>query len=821
MAGASPGIYHREGDREKFLMQVSLKWLRDYVDVDLPPEELAERLTMAGLEVDSLRRIEPAFSGVRVARILSLRPHPQADKLSLCEVTTGDATYPIVCGATNIRVGDVVPLAGVGATLPGGDVIRSAKIRGELSEGMLCSEEELGIGADASGIMILPPDLTPGADLAEALDLCETVFDIGVTPNRSDCLSIVGVAREVAAITGKKLRRPSLDLKETGEETCGITSVAIADPDLCPRYTARVIRNVRIGPSPFWMRRRLEAVGLRSINNIVDVTNFVMMELGQPLHAFDFRFLEEGRIVVRRSRAGETFVSLDEKERTLRADTLMICDGVKPVAIGGIMGGLNSEIQNDTETILLESAYFNPASIRRSSRALGMGTDAAFRFERGIDPEGVILALDRAACLMAELSGGTVCRGAIDQYPRIVPSARDIPLRLKRVEDILGAAVGEADVVRILESLEMAVEPAGAGSFRVTPPTCRVDIAREIDLIEEIARMHGFDRVPATLPSVSVIPGVADKKSAVEARFREIMTGSGYQEVINYSFVAPDAVDHLGLPEGDERRLLVRIRNPLTEEQAVMRTTLVQSLLLNVRRNAGVGRFDLKIFETGRTFIRQGEGKQPRENNRAAFLITGRRYEDRWHFPEMQADFYDLKGCAENILDACRVAAPEFRECAPEPFLHPGKSCGIFSGDIPLGYLGEIHPDVLTRLNLTGTIAVGELDLDLLAAGYCPKASFRSLPRFPSSSRDVAFLVRRETTAAELLRSATDSLEELLEEIRIFDVYEGKNIPAGMKSLGLRFSYRNADRTLMDDEVNEVHARIVQKIIHATGASIR
>jgi phenylalanyl-tRNA synthetase beta chain len=569
------------------------------------------------------------------------------------------------------------------------------------------------------------------------------------------------------------------------------------------------------------MRRKLEAVGLRSINNIVDVTNFVMMELGQPLHAFDFRFLEEGRIVVRRSRAGETFVSLDEKERLLRADTLMICDGVKPVAIGGVMGGFNSEVKDDTEMILLESAYFNPSSIRRTSRGLAMGTDAAFRFERGIDPDGVVRALDRAAGLMAELSGGTVCRGAIDQYPRIIATAKDIPLRLKRIRDTLGVVVEEADVARILGNLKMTIEPAGEGTFRVTPPTCRVDIAREIDLIEEIARMHGFDRVPATLPAVSVIAGVADGKGAVEAQLRQIMTGAGYQEVINYSFVSPDAVDQLGLPETDERCLQVRIRNPLTEEQAVMRTTMIQSLLLNARRNADVGRFDLKIFETGRTFIRQGEGKQPREHNRAAFLITGRRYEDRWHFQDLQADFYDLKGCAENILDTLRIAAPSFRECVPETFLHPGKSCGVFGGEAQLGFLGEVHPDVLARMGLTGTVVVGELDLDLLAASYSAKASSRNLPRFPSSSRDVAFLVRREIAAAEMLRSATDSVEELLEKVRIFDVYEGKNIPAGMKSLGLRFSYRSADRTLMDDEVNEVHARIVQKIVCASGASIR
>jgi phenylalanyl-tRNA synthetase beta chain len=815
---AGAGVYCSQ---EKFLMQVSLKWLKDYVDLDVAPEELAERLTMAGLEVDSLRRIEPAFGGVKIARIISLRPHPQADQLSLCQVDVGDATFPVVCGATNIRVGDIVPLAQVGGALPNGSVIRSARIRGEASEGMLCSEEELGIGSDASGIMILPSDLPLGKELADALDLYDTVLDIGVTPNRSDCLSILGVAREVAAIMGKKLRYPSVFVTENDEEIERITSVSIDDPDLCPRYTARVIKNVRIGPSPFWMRRRLEAIGLRSINNIVDVTNFVMMELGQPLHAFDFRFLEERRIVVRRSRAGETLVSLDEKERLLPADTLMICDGVKPVAIGGVMGGFNSEIQNDTETILLESAYFNPLSIRRTARALGMGTDAAFRFERGIDPGGVIRALDRAAGLMAELSGGAVCRGVIDQYPRIVPSAKDIPLRLERVKDVLGIAVDEADVLRILRNLEMTVEPAGEGSFRVTPPTFRVDLEREIDLIEEIVRLHGYDRVPATLPAVSVIAGIAEGKRVVEARIREIMTGAGYQEVINYSFVSPDAVEQLGLPETDERRLHVRIRNPLTEEQAVMRTTIVHSLLCNARRNANGGCFDLKVFETGRTFVRQGERELPREHNRAAFLITGRRYEDRWHFHDLQADFFDLKGCVENILDALRIAAPAFRAGVTEPFLHPGKSCGVFDGDTQIGFLGEVHPDVLTRMGLTGMVVVCELDLDLIAERFSAKASFRNLPRFPLSSRDVAFLVRREMAAAEMLRSATDSVEELLEKVQIFDVYEGTNIPAGMKSLGLRFSYRGADRTLTDDEVNEVHARIVQKIVHASGASIR
>jgi phenylalanyl-tRNA synthetase beta chain len=802
-------------------MLVSLKWLRDYVDVDAPAAELAERLTMAGLEVDALSEKGPAFRGVKVARILSLKPHPDADHLSLCEVTTGEASYPVVCGAGNIRVGDTVPLAPVGAALPGDLVIRRSRIRGEVSEGMLCSEEELGIGADASGIMILPPDLPLGGELGEVLNLGDAVLDIGITPNRADCLSIVGVAREWAAIAGKKLRYPVADVVESDEDIREVTSVSILDSDLCPRYAARIIKNVRIGPSPLWIRQRLEAVGLRPINNIVDVTNFVMMELGQPLHAFDFRFLEEGRIVVRRSRESEPFISLDGKERVLSADTLLICDGVKPVAIGGVMGGLNSEISASTEVILLESAYFNPSSIRKTSRELAMGTDAAFRFERGIDPEGVIRALNRAARLIAEISGGTLCKGVIDQYPRRVETARRIPLRSRRVNDILGIAVPAEEITRILESLEMTVEPSGEGRFEVTPPTCRVDIAREIDLIEEIIRLYGYGRVPETLPGISAIAGTSDGKRSVEGRLREIMNGAGYAEVINYSFISPDAVDRLGLGEADERRNHVRIRNPLTEEQAVLRTTMTYSLLLNGKRNADYGRFDLKLFEMGKTFIRRGEGELPLEQNRMACLLAGLRYEDRWHSLDLRADFYDLKGCVESILDALRIPAGSFRSGIHETILHPGKSCGVFSGDQRIGFLGEIHPDILTRLDLTSPILVCELDLDFLVAHFSAKESFRSIPRYPSSSRDVAFLVPREMEAREVLRPAEETKEELLEKVQIFDVYEGKSLPAGMKSLGVRFSYRCAERTLTDDEVNEVHAMIVQEIVRATGGSIR
>jgi len=802
-------------------MKVSLKWLRDYVDVDLTPSALADCLTMAGLEVDAVEAAGPGFDRVVVARILTVRPHPQSEKLFCCEVTTGEETLPIVCGAPNTRAGDTVALAKVGATIPGGFTIKSSRLRGEPSEGMLCSEEELGIGDDNTGIMVLPPYLPLGMDLKEALGLQDTVLDIGITPNRADCLSIIGIAREVAAITGKTFRYPEIVIRENAEDIGGITSVTIMDPDLCPRYTARIVKNVTIGPSPAWMRERLEAVGLRAINNIVDITNFVMMELGQPLHAFDYRFLEEGRIVVRRSREGENFVSLDGKDRILRADTLMICDGVKPVAIAGIMGGLNSEVKDDTTTILLESAYFHPPSIRKSSRWLGMGTDAAFRFERGIDPEGVIRALDRAAQLMAELGGGEICRGRIDAYPRPLAVVKDIPLRLGRVNAFLGTDIPEREMVGILERLEMTVTAPEGGTVLVTPPTCRVDIAREIDLIEEIARLHGFDHVPVTMPASGGMPAAENPRQHLVERIRNVLTGMGYTETINYSFINPASAEYLGIKEGDPLGNFVKIRNPLTEEQAVMRTNLIYSLLEVMNRNARNGCADLKIFEIGRVFFPTREGELPLEKACLGGLLTGRRYDNSWHHQGLQADFYDVKGVLENLFADLKISPVEFVAATDLTFFHPGRACRIVFGEETLGFMGELHPDVMERLDLRNRAFLFQLDMEALAVRATARIAFREISRFPASSRDVAFVVSASLAGENLCRLAYEQHEVLLESVSIFDVYTGKNVPAGMKSLGLRFAYRSAERTLRDEEVNKAHNRIVKAMVEQTGAVIR
>ena len=801
-------------------MLVSLKWLKDYVDINITAEELAEKLTMAGLQVDEIKNIRPSFSGVVVAKIISVLPHPDADKLSLCDVTDGSQTYKVVCGARNIKAGDVVPLAKVGATIPGGYTIKSSVLRGEKSDGMLCSEAELETGDNSSGIWQLPENLTLGVLLESSLDLGDTVLDVSVTPNRSDCLSMIGIAWEVAAITGEKIKIPVGRIKESIEEISSYTSVSIIDADLCPRYTARLLKNVKVGSSPVWMKTKLESAGLRSINNVVDVTNFVMLEMGQPLHAFDFNFLEQGKIIVRKSNEDEEFTSLDGKTRKLPADTLLICDGLKPVAIGGIMGGLNSEVKEDTQVVLLESAYFNPVSIRRSARKLAMPTDASFRFERGIDPEGVIGALNRAAQLIADLTGGNICKNCIDEYPQKVSAIKDIPLRLSRVNQITGTAIDAKEVINILQSIGMIVGKAGKDNYLVTPPTFRVDIKREIDLIEEVIRVYGYDRVPVRLPNVAVVEMAPNNRMDLEEKIRNILIGNGYSEVVNYSFVTPESVDYLCLPDNDERRRLVRIKNPLVEDQSVMRTTMVFGLLDTMKKNNNNGSLDLKIFEMGRVFIDRKKEELPEEKNILACLLTGVTADNLWG-NKVSTDFYDLKGSLENIFYDFKLTNCQYLSSISEPFLHPGKSCGIYIGELLVGYMGQVHPDILERMGLKNCAYVFEINLDILANQVNNIIHYKEISKFPAVARDVAFLIPAEMETNYMVDIVLRQNEELLENVGIFDIYAGKGISEGMKSLGLRFSYRAPDRTLTDVEVNSIHDKIVQNTIGLTGAKIR
>lgn len=802
-------------------MLVSLRWLKDYVDVSLTADDISQKLTMAGLEVEEIKNIAPQFTNVVVAKILSVTNHPSADRLLLCKVTDGSQTYNVVCGAKNIVAGDMVPLAKVGAVIPGGYTIKSSVIRGEKSDGMLCSESELEIGDDESGIMHLPADLSPGTLLETALSLGDTVLDVNVTPNRSDCLSMIGIAREVAALTGKKMKLPAVKIKESSEDVHSLTAVKIIDSDLCPRYTARMIKNVKVGPSPVWLKTRLEAAGMRAINNIVNVTNFVMLEMGQPLHAFDFRFLEEGRIVVRKSRDNEEFTSLDGKGRYLPPKTLLICDGVKPVAIGGIMGGLNSEVKEDTETILLESAYFNPQSIRHSARKLGMPTDAAFRFERGIDPEGVVNALNRAAQLIADLSGGTVCKNYINEYPNKIPAVRDISLRINRIRELIGMEISAKDVLKILRSIGMNVKKNGKGAYLVTPPACRVDVSREIDLIEEVIRLYGYDRVPSNMPDVFVTEMEEIPRLKLEKKIRKVMVGSGYTEIINYSFGTPMTAEILRLSGNDERRKSVKITNPLGEDLSVMRTTMVYGLLDTAKRNANNGSFDLKMFEIGRIFLNRDKGVLPEEKNMMAGLITGKISEDLWNAGK-NVDFYYLKGGLENIFYDLKISECKYISKNTEPFLHPGKSCAIMLHGEKIGLLGEIHPDVMEKLDFKNNIYVFEINMDYLTkACEGRKIFYQEISKFPAVTRDAAFVVSDDMEADLMLNVILEENEDLLENVCVFDVYKGKGLPEGTKSLGLRFSYRASNRTLTDAEASSIHEKLLQKIINVTGSKIR
>lgn len=801
-------------------MIISLSWLRDYVDIDIAPKELANILTMAGFEVEAVSEKRPSFSGVVTAEIISISPHPQADHLSLCRVSTGTNSFEVVCGAKNIFVGAKVPFAQEGAKL-GSTIIKTTRIREAISQGMLCSEAELEIGSDATGILILPEGVSLGEPLEEVLPIRDVIFEINVTPNRPDCLSVLGLAREVAALTGKTLRYPDFTVREGEGDISQLASVEILAAELCPRYSARLILDVKVDRSPLWLRQRLEAVGLRAINNIVDVTNYVMLELGQPLHAFDYDLLTGGRIVVRGAREGESFTTLDGKERTLRADTLMICDGEKPVAVAGIMGGLNSEVREDTSRVLLESAYFNPQSIRRTAKWLGMSTDASFRFERGVDISGVITALNRAARMIAELGGGVVLRNYIDQYPRKLKTAVDIPMRVERVKNVLGFDLTQKEMVEVLRSLEMTVTEDKEGYCLVTPPTFRIDITREVDLIEEIARYYGYDRIPVTLPAIAVNPIERDPLDLVISKSREVLIGFGYTEVINYTFVSPTFADMLNLPTSDPRRRLVVINNPLSDEQSVMRPTIVYSLLENSRRNFNVGTRDQRFFEIGRVFLKTSAGCLPEEHNYLTALLAGSRWERSWAYPQQRADFYDLKGCVSGLFAALKIDDVRYNSALREPFLHPGRSCGILIKEQPVGFLGELLPEVSERFDLAECPILFELDLDRLTGFVMDKLNYQEVSRYPACIRDVAFVVGGEMESITIMDVVKSMKEELLEDVSIFDLYEGPGIPSGTKSLGLRFSYRSLNRTLTDEEVNGIHGKVVKKIIELTGVKIR
>ena len=807
-------------------MNVTLNWLKNYIDFEFSPSELADRLTMLGVEVESIKQLGAELEGVVVGSVTSIRPHPNADKLVLCQVDIGETEeLQIVCGAPNVREGMLAPVATIGATLPTGLTIKRAKLRGETSHGMLCSEKELGLSEDAAGLMELPTDTPLGTSLSEALGLDDVVFELEITPNRPDCLSLIGVAREIRAETGNPLKLPEVELKEDETDIQKITSVTIEAPNLCPRYAARVIRGVKVGQSPAWLQQRLESVGVGVINNIVDITNFVLMEYGQPLHAFDYHKLAENRIVVRRATAGEHITTLDEIDRELTPDMLVIADAEKPVALAGIMGGYDSEITETTADVLLESAYFDPSSVRATAKTLGVSTEASYRFERGADPGIVLAALDRAVQLIAELAGGSICKGTVDVYPGQQPLTQ-IQLRPERVNFILGTAIEATEMAQILSDLGFDVEAGSTENrqadeetspLRATVPTFRSDITREIDLIEEIARVYGYDNIPTTLPKGD-IPVPAPKPSTeVRKRIKHFLLAAGMMEAINYSFCAPNCFDKIRLNADDPLRSTLKLQNPLSPEMSVLRTTLLPSLLENAQHNRNHQIDTIALFEIGSVFIRNGAKQEP---ERVTGVLAGQIGDGVYSNPYREPDFYDIKGLAEGILEVCGIVDYTLQKTDVSTF-HPGRNAAVLLDDRQLGTFGEAHPEVLENYDLPYKAYLFDFDMEALVDAAIFAKRFEPIPVYPKVERDLAIVVDEEVLSDMPTELIYATGGELVESVRLFDVYAGEQVPEGKKSLAYAITYHSATETLTDKAVNALHDKVVKRLNQELGAELR
>lgn len=801
-------------------MKITLNWLRELVDVVLSPDELADTLVMAGLEVESVEARAPTWGQVEIAAIESVTPHPNADRLRLCQVRRASGIVAVVCGASNMQAGDKVALAVPGTQLPDGKRIEQATIRGLESHGMLCSARELALAEDdGGGIMILPVDAPVGTSLVQYLGADDTILELSVTPNRGDCLSVLGVAREVAALTGATLRNPPVKVTEGASSTRRLASVDVQAPDLCPAYAARVVRGVRIGPSPLWMQTRLAMVGIRPISNVVDATNYVMIERGQPLHAFDLTRLRGTCVTARRAGSRQRYETLDGVVREILPDDLVIADAEGPVALAGIMGGADSEIRADTADVLLESAFFTPETVRRTARRLGIISESSYRFERGVDPGGTRAALDRVAQLVVANAGGELARGVLEQRVAGRRTRSAIRLRPARVNFLLGTNLKVGEMERPLRALGATVTGSGPQARKVVPPSHRFDLQTEIDLVEEIARLTGYDAMPATLPAiVAAGPGLGPTHD-VEQRLRERLRGAGFDEMVTLAMAGSDDNRVFpGLPEliGSA----VALANPISAEGSELRRSLLPGLLRALGENRRQGASQLAGYGIGRVFARDSD--RYRELATLGMVLWG-----DWPSPAVgvasrPCDFADLKGALESVFAELHVDSVRWEAVGTEAaYLHPGKAARIEVGGVLCGYLGALHPNVIAARQLEGEPWVAELDL-MRVVQYCPRrVIFRPLPRFPAVSRDIAVVVDEEFPAQRFLDAVKEASQPLVEEARVFDQYTGSPIPAGKKSLAYTISYRAPNRTLTDDEVNVMHDQLVAQLVRQLPMEVR
>jgi phenylalanyl-tRNA synthetase beta chain len=798
-------------------MRISLNWLADYVDIPVGVDELAKILTMLGLEIEAIERPGAEIENVFVGQILSIEPHPDADKLVVCKTDIGKPEpLQIVCGAKNMKVGDKVPTAVIGAKLAGGFEIGRRKMRGIESQGMMCSADELGLGADHSGLLILDPATPIGADAKPILGLDDVVMEIEVTPNRGDWACMLGVARELAGYFNTPMRVPAIVLTESGAPAAKLSSVTIENDELCPRYAGRVLTGAQIAPSPQWMCSRLLAAGQRPINNVVDVTNYVMLETGHPLHAFDYDLLRERRIVVRNPRHGEQIKTIDGQMRNLDPEMLIIADAELPVAVAGVMGGAESEVGETTTNIFLEGAWFKPASVRKTARTLGMQSEASAHFQRGADIDMALYAVNRAAMLMQQLAGATIAPGVLDEYPRKT-TPKTITLRAARADLLLGTKTSAAEQCDTLRRLGFEITASSDEACTVRVPTWRHDVSQEADLIEEVARFHGYDKIAVTLPAVQPSEQIFAPGDAKIRGLRRFLVGEGLTEFFNWTFSSPQEVADCALDAGKQN--MVVLQNPLSERQATMRSSLIPGLLANVSRNVRHGSANVAAFEVGPVFVPVDGRDLPDEPVRVGVVLSGFAGEKHWSGPQAPLDFYDLKGYCEAIFEF--FGAPCTFEEKDYGTFQEGQCGAILCGGAQVGLLGQVRDGILKTYDVEQPVFLCEIDLAPLLAAVAPAPQFAEIAAFPPSRRDMAVTVDCGVAAGALRAAAIDAGGKLLKSVDIFDVYTGKQIGEGKKSVALSLVFQSDERTLTDRDTQKSWDRILKKLQTEFGAELR
>ncbi|WP_438495087.1 phenylalanine--tRNA ligase subunit beta [Paenibacillus sp. IHBB 3054] len=813
-------------------MKVSTGWLADYISLEgVTAEELADKITTAGIEIDGVERRNKGLSGIVTGYVKSKEKHPDADKLNVCIVDAGQGEdLQIVCGAKNVEAGQKVPVALVGAKLPGLD-IKKAKLRGVLSQGMICSAKELGLNDKLlpkelqEGILVLPENTEIGQDILKVLSLNDEILEFDLTPNRSDCLSMIGAAYEVSAILGRdlKLPDPAADLVETGGKASDSISVKIENDEYCSHYAVRYITGVKPAASPLWIQNRLMAAGVRPINNIVDITNYVMLEYGQPLHAFDSDKVEGGVLGVRFAQVGEVLTTLDGQERKLEPQMLVIADGAKAVALAGVMGGLATEVTGETVNLVLESAKFDGGTVRKASRQFGLRSEASLRFEKEVDPNAIIPALDRAAALIARYAGGSVHEGIVQAGGDSVQE-KVLTLSLEKLNNYLGTELSLLEVKTLFGRLHFKCGDASQGVVEVQVPTRRGDISYDVDLIEEIARLYGYDNIPTTLMEGITTPGALTRQQFLRRELRRLLSLGGYQEVMGYSFIQPE--QSKWFPALAEGQLSVKLAMPMSEERSVLRTSLIPQLLDIALYNTNRRQSDLALFEIGNVFFTDEEQltRQPRELPVLGLLLSGNRAAKQWNVTAEPVDFFDLKGALETVFAHLGLTGRVVYEAdAPQDY-HPGRSASVYllgdEGRVKIGTIGQLHPELQRKLDLEDTY-VAEILLQPLYESARANLQYSELQRFPGMERDIAVVVDSEVPAGHLLASIRENGGTLLQNVQVFDVYTGGKMESGKKSVAISLLYRHTEHTLTDEEVGEVHDKVVSALQQTFGAELR